>query len=117
MQALRAVGQTAGMETLQARVKEHASWLEANTTRQLATYARFVAQRRAIDGGDAATAAEEEHEEIAMEVFGGAQPGSVALAAEQSDEDADAALEQRVRGVVRRRRRCQRRHTRPASLR
>lgn len=111
LQALRATGSESVLEKLQEAVKEHAAWLEANMTQQLETYTDFVERRRNVscdeseEGRGAAAAdnggAGSHRQAAALEVFEGDQPGSVAVAAEEGDAEADKLLEQRVRGVVR----------------
>jgi hypothetical protein len=103
VQALQAVGGGGALAKLQEAVKEHAAWLEANMTQQHRTYADFVAQRRSgneEETGEAGNGAGS-HGEASLEVFEGRQPGSVAVAAEENDKDAEQFLEQCVRGVVR----------------
>ena len=104
LQALRAAS-TGGPApgALQDMVREHATWLEDNTSQQLAAYMHFVTSRSEAAGGDAAVVAGRtvDDEDVRLGVFGGKQPASVALAMAEQDDDPVASLEQRVRSVVR----------------
>ena len=140
MQALRESGRSDAAEQLQERVREHAQWLEANTTQQLRTYTSFAAQRDTSTSNSAASAARQASKrsgtsssgyrrstgggyrgagggddsksgngeeggdrggsEVAMRVFAGQKPESVALAEEVAEEDPSADVEARVRNVV-----------------
>lgn len=101
-------------EQLEERVNEHASWVEANTSAQLAAYTNFVQSRTGSDSASSADSPESPSNsngasgaedtgsaEVKLDVFDGGKPKSLELLDGLDVSETTADLEGRVRDVVR----------------